>query len=119
MICWLLQSMFEINFSVDGGNTFFPAITFSDDTAPSGSLYTLSYSSPNSMPSGTCCFSHASSLRAAILPIFVSLVGSFICDSGVELSWTPGTPLVMQFVYKTNNPKAPAAFYQCADIQVL
>ena len=47
-----MQSVFEINISADGGKTFLPVATFSDDTAPSGSLYTLSFSSPATLPKG-------------------------------------------------------------------
>ncbi len=67
---------FELNYSIDGGVTFYPGASLSDDATPTLGLYTLSVS------------------------------------SGAE--FTPG-PIIIQAVYKTNNPSAPPAFYQCAD----
>ena len=37
---------------------------------------------------------------------------TILFNSALQL---PVGPIVLQVVYKTNNPSAPAAFYQCAD----
>ncbi|KAL5493680.1 hypothetical protein EMCRGX_G014890 [Ephydatia muelleri] len=37
----------------------------------------------------------------------------------ITLPSTLSGPVVLQVVYVTNNPQAPASFYQCADIRVI
>ena len=109
--------MFEINISPDGGNTFIPALMFADDSAPSGSLYTVSFSSAATLPKGgfrlQCLAFMIARLAASRHQKYCSRFTFLYCICCFPFAGN----LILQFVYKTNNPKAPAAFYQCADIQ--
>lgn len=45
--------VFEVNLSPDGGKTFLFVASFADDASPSGSIYTLDFSTPSFL-TGAC-----------------------------------------------------------------